>query len=694
VHGGEWQSRLGLAGSRAVIVLGAVLIAAVLSITSYEIWRQRVVTLQAAEAGLQSLALTLAEQTELAFHSVELVVDASIESVEEAGGIEKSGSVTVHRELRERAVGIPQLRGVALIDAGGNLVNTLTHWPPPAINFSDRDYFRAHRDNPTKALHIGGTVVSRLTEAEIITVSRRIDDANGAFAGVVIATVSPNYFHEAYARVLPGNNSAFALFRSDGMLLARAPQAPGAKLGGSYAHLPDFQPDSPTQGLVRAPSPMDGALRIVAFHSLGNFPLKINLSLDEDHLLAPWRANTLRLVAFALMAMLILTSAVIVLVRHMRREEAGVRQLQDSERRLRLAQFTLDHAADMVFWCTPDGRLIYANHVACQRTGYTLDEMRTLSIADLNPNFAQAEWEGSLDTIRKHGVVRLEARHRCHDGTSFPVDVVVTTVEWEATDYFCAFVRDISDRKQTEAMLAEKTERLEASNAELEQFAYVASHDLREPLRMVNSFVTMLAKRYGDKLDAEARDYIAFAQDGAVRMDRLILDLLEYSRVGRLNRPLAPVPLGQMVDLARKSLLVATAESGAIIEVAPDLPVVLVNEEEIVRLLVNLIANALKYRHPDRAPVVRITAERQGAEVLCQVSDNGIGIDPQYYERIFRIFQRLHGRDRYEGTGIGLAICKKIIERHGGRIWVESQPDLGSTFSFTLKPGFIPSAAP
>ncbi|MBF0324965.1 MAG: PAS domain S-box protein [Alphaproteobacteria bacterium] len=688
------KDRSDLVGSRAVIALGAILVAAVLVITSYEIWRQRTVVLSSSAAGLESLALTLAEQTERNIENVEKVIDSVIDSLAEGGGIDHAGSADMHRELRERAVGVPQINGIALADSSGRVLNTLTQWPAPQFNIGDRGYFQFHRDHTDKAMHIGPPVIARNSDREVITLSKRISGPDGSFKGIVTVIVLPRYFQDAYARVLPANNSALALFRTDGILLARAPEAPGAKLGKSYAHLPDFQPDAPLSGLVRAPSPMDGQMRMVAFHTLARYPLKLNLSLDEGQLLASWRGNTLRLAAFGVTATILLTSMVFLLVRHMRGEEESVRQLRDSENRLRLAQFTLDHAADMVFWATMDGRVIYANRAACERTGVTVEEALTLTVAELDPAFSPEMWQGHLATLRQDGTVRYEAVHRPRKGWPFPVDVVITTVMWEGQESLCAFVRDITDRKQAEAALAEQAISLEASNAELEQFAYVASHDLREPLRMVNSFVTMLSKRYGDKLDDEARDYIAFAQDGAVRMDRLILDLLEYSRVGSLDRPLSPTPLGQCIDLACRNLLLAIDESGAAIDRGTDFPMVMANEEELVRLLVNLIANALKYRAPDRAPRITISSERRDDDILVTIADNGIGIAPEYFERIFRIFQRLHGRDRYEGTGIGLAICKKIVERHGGRIWVESVPDQGSSFHFTLKPTPTPSPGP
>lgn len=242
--------------------------------------------------------------------------------------------------------------------------------------------------------------------------------------------------------------------------------------------------------------------------------------------------------------------------------------------------------------------------------------------------------------------------------------------------------KDISDRKKSELALAEYAMELARSNEELNHFAYVASHDLQEPLRMVASYVQLLARRYQGKLDTDADEFIAYAVDGAERMQQLIHDLLEYSRVDSRGKAFTACDCGQAADLALKNLEIAVRESGAIIE-REELPVVNGDCAQIGRLFQNLIGNAVKFRG-NESPAVRISAERSGEGWTFAVRDNGIGIDPQFFERIFVIFQRLHGRKEYSGTGIGLAISRKIVERHGGRIWVESEPGKGSVFKFVL----------
>jgi light-regulated signal transduction histidine kinase (bacteriophytochrome) len=205
-------------------------------------------------------------------------------------------------------------------------------------------------------------------------------------------------------------------------------------------------------------------------------------------------------------------------------------------------------------------------------------------------------------------------------------------------------------------------------------------------LRMVSSYLSLLERRYGDRLDKDGMEFLFFARDGARRMDRLVLDLLDFSRIERKGAPMVAMPILPTIGLAIRTLAPAIAEAGARIQVEETLPLPLVvgDADQIARLFQNLIGNALKYRSPHRQPEIHIAFKRVGDGWEFRLDDNGIGIEEQYFERIFRLFQRLHTRDKYDGTGIGLAICKKIVERHGGFIWVSSVLDEGSSFHFTL----------
>ena len=244
-----------------------------------------------------------------------------------------------------------------------------------------------------------------------------------------------------------------------------------------------------------------------------------------------------------------------------------------------------------------------------------------------------------------------------------------------------AVMTDITEHKRIVEELVRRTAELERSNRELEQFAYVASHDLQEPLRMVASYTQLLQKRYRGQLDQEAEDFIGFAVDGANRMQRLIADLLMYSRAGAPGTPLERVDAHEALDGAVANLRMIIEESGARVT-RDELADVLADERQLVQVFQNLIGNAIKF-HGEAPPRVHVSAARQEERVVFSVADNGAGIAPEFFPRLFQIFHRLHGRE-VPGTGIGLALCKRIVERHGGQIWLDSTPGQGSTFRFSL----------
>jgi signal transduction histidine kinase len=248
---------------------------------------------------------------------------------------------------------------------------------------------------------------------------------------------------------------------------------------------------------------------------------------------------------------------------------------------------------------------------------------------------------------------------------------------------------DITERKRAEEALQRTAQELVRSNAELEQFAYVASHDLHEPLRSVAGFTQLLARDYKDKLGAEAGEYLDRIVEGARRMQVLINALLGYARVGSNRKPVERVDCQNIYQAAVANLKAAIEESDAVLT-SGTLPAVMGDSAQLIQLFQNLLANAVKFRGPNH-PQIHVSATPRGGEWQFAVRDNGIGIEPKDFSRVFVIFQRLHGRDEYSGTGIGLAICKKIVEQHGGRIWVESEPGRGSTFYFTMPTAISPA---
>ena len=351
------------------------------------------------------------------------------------------------------------------------------------------------------------------------------------------------------------------------------------------------------------------------------------------------------------------------------------------------------------------GRVTYGNRGYCEAMGKPMAELLGKTDFDLFPRELAQKYARDDDKVVTTGQMFEDVEeHRRPSGQTIYVHVLKAPVRNARGDIVGTQVIfwDVTARKQAEVALAQANADLARSNKELEQFAYVASHDLQEPLRMITSYTQLIAKRYNDKLDQNAREFMDFAVTGALRMQRLIHDLLAYSRVGTRGKPPELTNAGDALAAALDNLKLAIEENGA--EITYDsMPALIVDPTQLTQLFQNLIGNAIKFRGREKprihigavreaAPYCKIPAvgsaqplsRQQPEEWHFTVRDNGIGIDPQYFDKIFIIFQRLHTLDQYPGTGIGLAICKKIIERHGGRIWVESQAGEGATFHFTL----------
>jgi PAS domain S-box-containing protein len=364
---------------------------------------------------------------------------------------------------------------------------------------------------------------------------------------------------------------------------------------------------------------------------------------------------------------------------------AEIRRLQATEAQ---ASGLLDAAPDTIITIDAAGCMVLVNVQAETMFGYQREELLGKPIELLLPEQFRSRHVDHRADYNEHPRTRpmgigMTLLGRRRDGTEFPVEISLSPLRAaEGGLLVTAIVRDITDRKEADERLKQQAEELARSNAELEQFAYVASHDLQEPLRMVASYTQLLARRYRGKLDEDADEFIRYAVDGATRMQALIQDLLIYSRVGTRGKEFGLVETEAAFDRAVAVLAPAIAESGAVVTHDP-LPKVRADDGQLVQLFQNLIGNAVKFRG-SAAPRVHAAAVERDREWVFSIQDNGIGIEPQYVDRIFVIFQRLHGHGEFPGTGIGLAICKKIVERHGGRIWVESQAGRGSTFGFTL----------
>jgi len=364
--------------------------------------------------------------------------------------------------------------------------------------------------------------------------------------------------------------------------------------------------------------------------------------------------------------------------------EAALKELADQK-------FALDQHASVAV-TDVQGTIIYVNDKFCAICQYSKDELIGQNHRILNSGHHPKEFFQQMYQDLADGKVwRGEIKNRAKDRSTYWVDTtIVRTLSTEGKPRQYVSIRaDITERKLVEEALARqalelsrKAEELERSNQDLEQFAYVASHDLQEPLRMVATYTQLLAERYRGRLDEQADKYIAYSVDGAVRMQALIQDLMKFSQVGRAEIESRTTECGGVVEQALKSLQSAVQESGAVVN-WNGLPMVMADPSQLAEVFQNLIANAIKF-HGAETPVIQIDSEKNDHEWVLTVSDNGIGIPPENWQDIFVIFRRLHTRTEYPGNGIGLSICKKIIERHGGKIWIEAQAKPGCCFKFTL----------
>lgn len=415
--------------------------------------------------------------------------------------------------------------------------------------------------------------------------------------------------------------------------------------------------------------------QLATAHVVGGIPWIVLAEFPRDVILA--RTNRFR--RDAGIAALALIALVGVLgwfyLRRVTRPIEGA--LEESEARF---QAILEGTPNGVVMVNAEGRMVFVNAEIERLFGYAREELLGQPVEQLVPRaFADAHSRHRAESPRQLQRRDMGAGRDLFairkDGTEFQVEVGLNPITRDGEAFVVASVVDISARKEAER-------ELQRSNEELQRFAYVASHDLQEPLRTVASYVQLLERRYEDRLDADGKDFMAFVVDGARRMQRMVDDLLTLSRVGSHGVDLVPTSADEALDRAMDDLALALQETGATVTRTP-LPTVRADARQLEQLFANLLGNAMKFSGPT-PPRIDVGARREGPQWTFSVRDHGIGIEPQYFDRIFVIFQRLHSREEYPGTGIGLALCKKIVERHGGRIWVESEPGKGATFHFTL----------
>ena len=367
-----------------------------------------------------------------------------------------------------------------------------------------------------------------------------------------------------------------------------------------------------------------------------------------------------------------------------------------AEAQLRLSDFSVNTASVGMFWIIPDGRVARVNQISCTMTGYTEPELLQMSVFDMTPKYTAETWAFRWQEFREKKRLTYEAVQRNKHGFLRPVEIDMNFIEFEGLEYAVLFTRDITERKRSEREIQEltsaleqrvrdRTASLEEANQDLEAFAYSVSHDLRTPLRHVQGYLELLRRDGATQLSQQGRRYLETGLDASQEMGQLIDDLLTFSRLGRMEMRRTRIDLNELVQESLAALEFATDGRNIVWEITP-LPVVQGDPTLLKQVWSNLIGNAVKYTRPRNPAEIEIgRLGQEGDSAILYIRDNGVGFDMQYADKLFGVFQRLHPPEEFEGTGIGLATVRRLIARHGGRVWAEAEPDRGATFFFTLE---------
>jgi signal transduction histidine kinase len=499
------------------------------------------------------------------------------------------------------------------------------------VSFADREWFQ--RTLATKDFVVSEYFVGRRTGKPSLGFSCPVVDAAGEVKAVLMAALELEWLHRFWGDIDLPVNISLTLVDHQGTILVHYPGLPEL-IGAAMPEAPIVKAMlSQGEGVAEAPG-LDGVERLYGFTSLGpkTGELHLSVGLPTDDVFAGVRRGLIiNLAGLGLVALLAVAAA---------------------------------------WWG--------GNAFILRQTDALLRVSRRLGAGDLTAYAGPPYGKGELGQLAEAFDHMAESVQKGRQGLE--QKVAERTTELQQSNEL--LVKEVAERQKAEQILARQALELARSNADLEQFAYVASHDLQEPLRIIDSYLQLLARRYRGQLDADSDKFIDRAIEGTARMKALINDLLVYARLGVEGKPLAPTDCQAVCRAALANLKVALEETGAEV-VCQQLPTLMADASQLTQLFQNLIGNAVKF-HGEEAPRVEISAQRNGHEWVFAVRDNGIGMEPEYLDRIFRVFQRLHTRAEYPGTGVGLAICRKIVERHGGRIWADSEPGRGSTLYFTL----------
>jgi signal transduction histidine kinase len=633
----------------------------------------------------QDRADLVAEHASRVFEGVELAIGGVARDLSNLNWDDETGFKDQWHNIKAWSEMVPYVARIVVLDPKGNLRLHGDYFPVSVKDLSDRSYYKYHSGKSDTQIWIGEPIVGSISRQHIFTLSKRINKL-GAFHGIVVTNIQYEAFSEFY-KVMGVNKSDFInIQRLDGVMLTRFPFAEGA-IGQQVDNSKIFPliTNGAQKGSKLTKSPIDNEERLTAFRRLPHFDAIAMVGISYDGILKEWRNGFYKngaILGVSLLVISVLFAAL--LVRHQKSLEATDQRLKAEQRFRQIFEEMLNGFAEFNILRNDTGKAVDCQitdaNPALERIFRLPSEiLLNQTLRGIFPNI-DSFWIDTIATVAASGAPCQFTRFMAPLGKY--LEVAIFRREHDK----CAMVvMDVSEQEKRRVAIETVVDQLSEKNAELERFAYISSHDLKEPLRTITSFSQLLSRRYAGKFDADADEYIGFITGAAKRMHQLISDLLEYSRVSARTLPFSEIDLLDTCRASLENLRQAISESDANILIDA-LPQVVGDATQLGLLIQNLVSNAIKFTPKDRKPKIVITARPGEIGWIISIADNGIGI-PTTTQDVFEIFRRLHAGDEYPGTGVGLAICKRIIQRHGGNIWYETIQGEGTTFFFSLPRG-------
>ena len=683
--------RAGDRRARGMVALALfLLIAAILANLIYNVWDERRSVVEDAGRESQNLAQVLEEQTAGMINAVDLTLMSVGHLLDLDRPTVRLNDSRVFERLRGSLKSLPFVRAIFITDDKGRMIYDTDSNPAKNLDFSDREYFVAHRDGQAQGLHISPPLMSRTQHIWFISMSRRLSRADGSFAGVAVAAVEPQYLERFYQSINVGAAGVVSLLLRDGIMLVRSPAVDGAT-GKNFRDSPLFVTQLPKAevGTYQAPSLVDSTTRIFSYRALPGRPLVVVIGLDRDEVLSKWssRARTYGLVSTALM--LIIAWLGYLVFRELRRRDLLTSELQLSEERYRRALDGMMEGCQIVGF---DWRYRYVNDTLVQHGRIARSELLGRTMMEVYPGLETTEVFASLRRAMAERIpLGLQTRLEFGDDEfawfdisiqPVPEGIFILSIDITSQKLAEAGLQRLNE--QLEVRVVERTAALNAANEELEAFSYSVSHDLRAPLRHLDGFAR-LAMETAASMDAKTKNYLKKITQSSEKMGALIDDLLALSRASRAELNTRSVDL-QALFLGVRQECMSYAGQREVEWRVDELPHVRGDQVLLRQAFMNLISNAIKFTRKCERTVIEVGARlKEDNQVEISVRDNGAGFDMRFADKLYGVFQRLHHESEFEGTGIGLAIVRRIVERHGGKTWAESTPGKGAVFYLTLR---------